>query len=53
MSNADFPTYYDGSAHAEFARELTNGLEARPAEEQDAEEEWRRYIGANPYTQER
>jgi hypothetical protein len=45
----NFPNYYDGSSHFEFAEEIADGLEVRPQEEQVSPEAWRRFIGANPF----
>jgi hypothetical protein len=49
VPNKDFPLYYDGSAHVEFSDEITEEMEARPNEESNNKEEWRRFISANPY----
>jgi hypothetical protein len=51
MTNQDraFPNYYDGSPHLDMAEEISDGFGSLRDEEPDAPEEWRRYIGANPF----
>lgn len=48
MPANDFPAYFDGSSSIEFAEELAIDASILD-EESDSEEEWRRYISANPY----
>jgi hypothetical protein len=45
----DFPNYYNGSSHPEFAEELTDGFNLHLKEDQVYQEAWRRFIGANPF----
>jgi hypothetical protein len=45
----EYLNYYDGSAHIEFSEEIAEGLEAKQNEQLDNNEEWRRFIGANPF----
>lgn len=47
--DGNLPIYYDGSAHVEFSEELSDVPQARPDEGTVDKEEWRRFIGANPY----
>lgn len=46
--DVEFLHYYDGSANVEFSKEITEGLEAKPDVQSVNNEEWRRYIHANP-----
>ncbi|MGG2200751.1 MULTISPECIES: hypothetical protein [Paenibacillus] len=48
-SENDFPNYYDGSSNVEFSQEITEGPDVHLKEAPAQDEEWRRYISANPY----
>lgn len=47
--NDDFPSYYDGSSHLDVSEEIAPIPRAEQSEEQASPDEWRRYIGANPF----
>jgi hypothetical protein len=49
MLEREYPNYYDGSSHVEFAEEITDGQELNQNEDAAPEEDWRCSIGANPY----
>lgn len=49
IQDRDFPNYYDGSSHLEMAEDMTDGLDSRPKESSISPDEWRRFIGANPF----
>lgn len=45
-----YPVYYDGSVPVRFSQEWAESLRAKREEAPVSEkEEWRRFIGANPY----
>ncbi len=49
MSSNQFSTYYDGSSSMELSEEIAEGNEVHQNEEPASNEEWRRYIGTNPF----
>lgn len=49
MKNNQFPTYYDGSGHVESTDELTGNSDGTESVHTVSDEEWRQYIGANPF----
>ncbi|MBD0382947.1 hypothetical protein [Paenibacillus sedimenti] len=51
MSKQEYtaPGYFDGSVNIEFAEELIEGAKVESNAEPSDNEEWRRFVGGNPF----